>query len=288
MNALATAGIPAPRLSLVTLPTPRLARANDMAVVWAADDAGLSQSEHRLFSRIYRRFNARRGCDESLPKMAAGCKMHEDTARTALKALEARGMVRVTERNGQSKRIDVMDPEGWSDGAEQATPPRKQGGTSDSPPRNEGTGTPPKSGGTKYSPEADPSPTPRAKRAEEGGYWSDPPTDPLFDHPAVSAFAAASGEPPALNFAERIRHAVGDKPDDLALWQTDVLDVWRATQSPTFTGTRRSWANVPAILDAFGKAKAKRANPDPFGAPRPVKRGTMQSLTDLLPPERPN
>lgn len=155
-----------------------LASPNDMAVVWAADDAGLSQSEHRLFSRIYRRFNPRRGCDESLPKMAVGCKMHEDTARSALKVLEARRMVRVTERTGQSKRIDVLSPEEWQ--AETvATPPRNEGGTSNTPPRNEGTGTPPKPGGTKYSLEADPlsSPPKRAKTppvSEPLPDWIDP------------------------------------------------------------------------------------------------------------------
>lgn len=60
------------------------------------DDAGLTPAEFRVFCRI-----ARRGeCAESVPNMAAGCRMHRDSVWQALKELRARGMVTKESRSG--------------------------------------------------------------------------------------------------------------------------------------------------------------------------------------------
>jgi hypothetical protein len=93
--------------------SPRLARPNDLAVTWAADDAGLSQNEYRLLMRVYRRYNHARGCDESLVNMAEACRMSLNTARACKKVLIARGMLRETEREGVTWRLDVLDQAGW-------------------------------------------------------------------------------------------------------------------------------------------------------------------------------
>lgn len=117
-----------------------------MSVVWAADDAGLSQSEHRLFSRIYRRYNAKRGCDESLPEMAKGCKMHKDTAKSVKDRLLALQMITETPRSGRSSRLDVVSPEYWLCPDNDTDPPETKGTPSNTPPKRR-VGYPPETKG---------------------------------------------------------------------------------------------------------------------------------------------
>ena len=102
-----------------------------MLVSAAADDAGLSVHAFRVLGRICRRWSERDGCYESSANMARACRMKRDTLYRALGELEARSMIRRTDRPGRSSRIDPTPPSDW-------TPP--------APPN--GTGTDPGSGGT--------------------------------------------------------------------------------------------------------------------------------------------
>jgi hypothetical protein len=113
----------------------------------ALDDAGLDVHAFRLFCRICRRWDAARGCDESVPNMAKACRMKGDTAWVALRELEARGMVRRTSRPGQTTRLDPMPASQWKAAPEEVpTHPPKRGTPPSGVPPETGGGVPPETG----------------------------------------------------------------------------------------------------------------------------------------------
>jgi hypothetical protein len=90
----------------------------------ALDDLGLTASEFRVACRI-----ARRGrCTESVPNMAAGCRLHPDTVQACLKNLVRLGVISKTERAGASSIYAMTATAEWP-----STPPGKE-----YPPETEG------------------------------------------------------------------------------------------------------------------------------------------------------
>ena len=76
------------------------------------DDAGLSANAFRVFGRICRRWTRARGCYESKPAMAEGCRMNRKTLYAALAELEDRRFIERTGR-GPGARIDWRPPSEW-------------------------------------------------------------------------------------------------------------------------------------------------------------------------------
>ena len=84
-----------------------------MFVPAAIDDAGLSVHAFRLYARICRRWSPDEGCYESAASMARACRMKRDTVFIARSELVDVGLVTLTERPGETTRIDVvLGPEG--------------------------------------------------------------------------------------------------------------------------------------------------------------------------------
>jgi hypothetical protein len=118
------------------------------------DDYGLSVTQYRAFCRI-----ARRGdCFESIPQMAAGCRMNAETMRAAIAFLCERRLVKRLTRSGQTSVLRIMPLSQWK-------PPLGKEGVggnegsplvSDHPLGKEGVGTPRKRGDTKVIPEGNP------------------------------------------------------------------------------------------------------------------------------------
>ena len=196
----------------------RLARPNDMAVLWAADDAGLSQSEHRLFARVYRRYNRQQGCTESVPRMAEGCRMHPDTARAAKDRLVGWRLLLETPRKGQTSRLDVLDPACWAlpyvehpPEMEGGVPPRNEGGPSVShPPETEG-GDPPETKGDEVNTEADTDEDGGDAGAREGSRLGPSPAGPS---PPTPADELGPLPPAVARYADQIRdHLAQPEPE---------------------------------------------------------------------------
>ena len=74
------------------------------------DDAGLTPGQFRVFCRI-----SRRGiCSESVPAMARGCRLDDDTVWKVLRSLIELGMVSKVARQGQPSLYTVTSPDRWS------------------------------------------------------------------------------------------------------------------------------------------------------------------------------
>jgi hypothetical protein len=81
----------------------------------AIDDSDLSPFEVRVYLRICRR-EGELGCWESVPSMAAGCRMSTRTVQHALKSREAKGWIRI-ERRPLSTNLVESTPERGAPGA---------------------------------------------------------------------------------------------------------------------------------------------------------------------------
>jgi hypothetical protein len=186
-----------------------MAAPNDMALLWAADDAKLTQAQFRLFGRIYRRYNRTHGCYESLPEMAKGCKMSLNTARDAKRDLLARRMVVETERPGQTSRLDVTAPVEWIPlPIEDRGTPTKRTPTKSGTPTNPGEGYPYQSRGDEVNTKANPRDTPYVR-------------------------ALAPDEPPTLE-AVLTRAAMAGVKEEVAtdfFWYYDALG-WKVNGKP--------------------------------------------------------
>lgn len=102
------------------------------------DDAGLSASQFRVFARI-----ARRGmCSESVPNIASGCRLDQDTVWSALRSLLDLGMISKTSRPGATSVYAAQSPEQWA--------PTRNGGAPETAGRvvNSGATHPKERGGT--------------------------------------------------------------------------------------------------------------------------------------------
>lgn len=109
------------------------------------DDYGLKTSDFRVLCRVCRRGD----CFESVPNIAEGCRLHEDTVRASLNRLVALGLITKQKRPGEPS-IYRLNPSART----RPTTPKSRGGLSDSdtdsdadmPPRSE-WGTPPETSG---------------------------------------------------------------------------------------------------------------------------------------------
>lgn len=73
------------------------------------DDAGLTPAQFRLVCRV-----ARRGvCTESIPKIAAGCRLAIGTVKKVLPFLVASNVLAKEKRSGQTSVFKVIPPEEW-------------------------------------------------------------------------------------------------------------------------------------------------------------------------------
>ena len=103
------------------------------------DDAGLSAAEFRVFCRIARRSDSgRRFCWESIPNLAAGCRLKDKTVRSVLKRLVSIGMVRIDSRPGQCSVITPIASEHWRHPSPKRPPLPKQ----TTSPKRKGSGSP--------------------------------------------------------------------------------------------------------------------------------------------------
>ena len=73
------------------------------------DDAGLTPAQFRLVCRV-----ARRGvCTESIPKIAAGCRLAVGTVKKVLPFLVASNVLAKEKRSGQTSVLKVIPPGEW-------------------------------------------------------------------------------------------------------------------------------------------------------------------------------
>lgn len=74
------------------------------------DDAGLRPAEFRLLCRIYRRG---RECFESVPSIAAGCRLKRRTVKLLIRDLVKRQILKRVHRPGFSSLLSVAPHESW-------------------------------------------------------------------------------------------------------------------------------------------------------------------------------
>lgn len=74
------------------------------------DDAGLRPAEFRLLCRIYRRGQE---CFESVPSIAAGCRLEAKTVRRIMQQLLARSIIKRKDRPGRSALLSVTEHQHW-------------------------------------------------------------------------------------------------------------------------------------------------------------------------------
>jgi DNA-binding transcriptional ArsR family regulator len=108
----------------------------------ALDDADLTANEFRVYCHIARRAGSSLAWP-SVDSIGKVCRMHPDTARTALASLASRGMLRRVERPGQSNLYRLTDKSEWlpprNEGTPlDSTPPKQREGLEPEPPRNKG------------------------------------------------------------------------------------------------------------------------------------------------------
>ena len=77
------------------------------------DDAGFSPAEFRIVCRINRRAGKGGECTEAVENIAAGCRLHPDTVRAALKKLESINVIRIVDRKGKTNSMRLMDIGLW-------------------------------------------------------------------------------------------------------------------------------------------------------------------------------
>lgn len=107
------------------------------------DDFGLIPSEFRIYAHLVRRADNK--ANEAWPciaTMAKICFLHEDTVRSALKALEAYGMIRRNLRPGYSTSYSITRDTSWI--KPETHPPENKGGVSNTTPPKIREGPPPK------------------------------------------------------------------------------------------------------------------------------------------------
>lgn len=119
------------------------------------DDAGLTAAQFRIVARI-----ARRGdCNESVPKMARGCRLDKGTVWAALSALLDLKFITKTSRPGRSTLYKVASSELWSAPTRNGHPPEKTGRVAkpdDTHPKRQGDHPPEKTGHKGYPFEGNP------------------------------------------------------------------------------------------------------------------------------------
>lgn len=240
----------------------------------ALDDAGLSVYAFRIAGRIGRRWNERRGCDESVNNMADGCGMDRKTAYAAIKELTQRGIVVKTTRPGKPSRFDFAPVEEWSDLSRQTVHPRTA--TRDVPsdgltrhtvqapvPRH---GTPPvppdgtQRDPSKGSPKGIPFGVGDARAPEAGGGQKPRASGGPFDHPAVHAYADVTGSPPPMAHADDIARAFPNPDADTLRAFTSHVTTWHTT--PNWNAR-----NVPGLLTAFREHVARGESAPPASNP---------------------
>ena len=74
------------------------------------DDADLRPAEFRLLCRIYRRGQE---CFESVPSIAAGCRLEAKTVRRIMQQLLARSIIKRKDRPGRSALLSVTEHQHW-------------------------------------------------------------------------------------------------------------------------------------------------------------------------------
>lgn len=217
----------------------------------AADDAGLSVHAFRVLARICRRWSERDGCYESGAKMAKACRIKRDSVFRALNELEDRGMIRRTERAGQTSRIDPLPVENW-------TPPVPPNGTGTRPPKRDSPneGVSPQTGHPPVPPNGTPPVPPNGtQRDTSKGTLEGKPNRArggAFEHPAVIAYADVTGKPPPMAHADAIATALPrPTPDTLRQW-TEHVTTWDVTP-------KWNVRNVPSMLQAFSEHRSRSA-----------------------------
>ena len=86
------------------------------------DDFGFTPAQFRIVCRVARRGN----CYESIPKMAAGCRLEIKTVKTALRTLTNSGVFEKQSRQGQTSILKLAPFAQWQQPSPKGTPGAKR------------------------------------------------------------------------------------------------------------------------------------------------------------------
>jgi len=93
------------------------------------DEARLSAAQFRVYGHVARRSASGLGCFESVPNMAAVCRLDADTVRRALHALTVGRLLHAVPRPGQTTLYQPALPAFWErrPAPGERTPPHRPG-----------------------------------------------------------------------------------------------------------------------------------------------------------------